>query len=123
MADQVEVMQGIHKKPGVNYPVLTPNLKGFQAAVSTAPHNSFISTAISTVGTDLLDFCPSLIVRAAVLYFCFLKVKAGAQEVAIFGAASELFSKKNINCSVEESLQRFEEVTKAAKAQGVLVRG
>ncbi|XP_012679625.1 hydroxymethylglutaryl-CoA lyase, mitochondrial isoform X2 [Clupea harengus] len=82
MADQVEVMQGIHKKPGVNYPVLTPNLKGFQAAV-----------------------------------------KAGAQEVAIFGAASELFSKKNINCSVEESLQRFEEVTKAAKAQGVLVRG
>lgn len=35
MADQEEVMRGLHKKPGVNYPVLTPNLKGFQAAVST----------------------------------------------------------------------------------------
>lgn len=54
---------------------------------------------------------------------CVMKVKAGAQEVAIFGAASELFSKKNINCSVEESLQRFEEVTKAAKAQNIPVRG
>lgn len=34
MADQVEVMKGISRKPGVSYPVLTPNLKGFQAAVS-----------------------------------------------------------------------------------------
>lgn len=34
MADQVEVMKGILRKPGVSYPVLTPNLKGFQAAVS-----------------------------------------------------------------------------------------
>ncbi|XP_010877513.1 hydroxymethylglutaryl-CoA lyase, mitochondrial [Esox lucius] len=82
MADQVEVMKGIRRRPGVAYPVLTPNLKGFQEAV-----------------------------------------KAGAAEVAIFGAASELFSKKNINCSVEESLQRFEEVTKAAKEAGVPVRG
>ncbi|XP_048047039.1 hydroxymethylglutaryl-CoA lyase, mitochondrial [Megalobrama amblycephala] len=82
MADQEEVMRGLHKKPGVNYPVLTPNLKGFQAAV-----------------------------------------KAGAKEVAIFGAASELFSKKNINCSVDESLVRFEEVVRAAKQEGVPVRG
>ncbi|MEQ2224069.1 hypothetical protein ILYODFUR_003620 [Ilyodon furcidens] len=82
MADQVEVMKGISKKPGVSYPVLTPNLKGFQAALN-----------------------------------------AGASEVAIFGAASELFSKKNINCSVEESLQRFEEVMKAAKEAAVPVRG
>uniref|UniRef100_A0A3Q2P498 hydroxymethylglutaryl-CoA lyase n=1 Tax=Fundulus heteroclitus TaxID=8078 RepID=A0A3Q2P498_FUNHE len=82
MADQVEVMKGISKKPGVSYPVLTPNLKGFEAAL-----------------------------------------KAGASEVAIFGAASELFSKKNINCSVEESLQRFEEVMKAAKGAAVPVRG
>ncbi|XP_072221660.1 hydroxymethylglutaryl-CoA lyase, mitochondrial [Leuresthes tenuis] len=82
MADQLEVMKGIKKKPGVSYPVLTPNLKGFQAAV-----------------------------------------KAGASEVAIFGAASELFSKKNINCSVDESLQRFDEVMKAAKAASVPVRG
>ncbi|XP_059908037.1 hydroxymethylglutaryl-CoA lyase, mitochondrial [Gadus macrocephalus] len=82
MADQMEVMKGIRRKPGVSYPVLTPNLKGFQAAV-----------------------------------------EAGASEVAIFGAASELFSKKNINCSVEESLQRFEQVMAAAKAAGVAVRG
>ncbi|XP_058471493.1 hydroxymethylglutaryl-CoA lyase, mitochondrial [Solea solea] len=82
MADQVEVMKGICRKPGVSYPVLTPNLKGFQTAL-----------------------------------------KAGASEVAIFGAASELFSKKNINCSVDESLQRFAEVMKAAKEAGVPVRG
>uniref|UniRef100_A0A3P9I2S1 hydroxymethylglutaryl-CoA lyase n=1 Tax=Oryzias latipes TaxID=8090 RepID=A0A3P9I2S1_ORYLA len=82
MADQVEVMKGIQRKPGVTYPVLTPNLKGFHAAV-----------------------------------------KAGASEVAIFGAASELFSKKNINCSVDESLQRFDEVMRAAKEAAVPVRG
>lgn len=50
-------------------------------------------------------------------------MKAGASEVAIFGAASELFSKKNINCSVDESLQRFDEVMKAANEAGVPVRG
>lgn len=50
-------------------------------------------------------------------------MQAGASEVAIFGAASELFSKKNINCSVDESLQRFDEVMKAAKEAGVPVRG
>ncbi|XP_068607703.1 hydroxymethylglutaryl-CoA lyase, mitochondrial [Brachionichthys hirsutus] len=82
MADQVEVMKGICRRPRVSYPVLTPNLKGFQAAV-----------------------------------------KAGASEVAVFGAASELFSKKNINCSVDESLQRFDEVVNAAKEAGVPVRG
>ncbi|XP_076850668.1 hydroxymethylglutaryl-CoA lyase, mitochondrial isoform X2 [Brachyhypopomus gauderio] len=82
MADQEEVMSGIHRKPGVTYPVLTPNLKGYRAAV-----------------------------------------KAGAKEVAIFGAASELFSQRNINCSVEESLERFEEVMKAAMQEGVAVRG
>lgn len=81
MADQDEVMRGLHKKPGVNYPVLTPNLKGFQAAMNS-----------------------------------------GAKEVAIFGAASELFTKKNINCSIEESLVRFEEVMTAAKQEGVPVR-
>ncbi|KAK7904827.1 hypothetical protein WMY93_017434 [Mugilogobius chulae] len=82
MADQMEVMKGIFRKSGVTYPVLTPNLKGFQAAM-----------------------------------------KAGASEVAIFGAASELFSKKNINCSVDESLQRFDDVMKAAKESNIPVRG
>lgn len=37
MADHTEVMQGINKLPGVSYPVLTPNLKGFQAAVRECP--------------------------------------------------------------------------------------
>ncbi|XP_043361938.1 hydroxymethylglutaryl-CoA lyase, mitochondrial isoform X3 [Dermochelys coriacea] len=82
MADHTEVLQGIQKFPGVSYPVLTPNLKGFQAAVA-----------------------------------------AGAKEVSIFGAASELFTKKNINCSIEESLQRFSEVMHAAGAASVPVRG
>ncbi|NWZ74296.1 HMGCL protein, partial [Acrocephalus arundinaceus] len=82
MADHTEVMQGINKLPGISYPVLTPNLKGFQAAVA-----------------------------------------AGAKEVSIFGAASELFTKKNINCSIEESLERFDEVMKAAREANIPVRG
>jgi hydroxymethylglutaryl-CoA lyase len=82
MADHTEVLERIRRKPGVSYPVLTPNLKGFEAA------------------------------RAA-----------GATEVAVFGAASETFSKKNINCSIDESLERFLPVTKAARAHGVRVRG
>ncbi|WP_348732315.1 hydroxymethylglutaryl-CoA lyase [Rheinheimera texasensis] len=48
---------------------------------------------------------------------------AGADEVAIFGAASEAFSQKNINCSIDESLTRFAPVLAAAKADGVRVRG
>lgn len=47
----------------------------------------------------------------------------GASEVAIFGAASESFSQKNINCSIEESLQRFEPIMAAAKERGIPVRG
>lgn len=47
----------------------------------------------------------------------------GVKEVAIFGAASESFSKKNINCSIDESFARFEEVTKVALKDGVKVRG
>ncbi len=48
---------------------------------------------------------------------------AGADEVAVFGAASETFSQKNINCSIAESLQRFEPVMAAAQAAGLPVRG
>jgi len=82
MADHTEVLERIRRRPGVAYPVLTPNLKGFEAA------------------------------RAA-----------GATEVAIFGAASEAFSKKNINCSIAESLERFRPVATAAHAAGIGVRG
>jgi hydroxymethylglutaryl-CoA lyase len=82
MADHAEVMGGIKKRPGVAYPVLVPNMKGFEAA------------------------------RAA-----------GAEEIAVFGAATETFSRKNINCTIAESLERFAPVVKAAKAQGIRARG
>lgn len=52
-----------------------------------------------------------------------LALKSGVKEVAIFGAASEKFSKKNINCTINESLQRFESVMALAKANKIKVRG
>ena len=48
---------------------------------------------------------------------------AEADEVAVFGAASEAFSQKNINCSIDESLERFSHVLTAAKQSGIPVRG
>lgn len=48
---------------------------------------------------------------------------AKADEVVIFGAASEAFSQRNINCSIAESIARFEPVAKAAKDQGLRLRG
>jgi hydroxymethylglutaryl-CoA lyase len=82
MADHAQIMQGLKRHPGVSYPVLTPNLKGFEAAVA-----------------------------------------AGADEVAVFAAASESFSQKNINCSIAESIERFEPVFDAARQRGIRVRG
>ncbi len=82
LADAAEVFTGIEKFPGVNYPVLVPNLQGYERA------------------------------RAV-----------GATEVAIFGAASEAFSRKNINASIDESIERFIPVLEQAKIDGVKVRG
>ena len=82
MAASDEVMATIKRLPGVSYPVLTPNMKGYEGA------------------------------RAA-----------NADTVAVFGAASESFSRKNINCSIAESLERFKPVVDAAKADGVRIRG
>ena len=82
MGDAADVMARIERLPGVSYPVLTPNLQGFEAALA-----------------------------------------AGAGEVAVFAAASESFSRKNINCSIAESLARFEPVMAAARTAGVRVRG
>jgi hydroxymethylglutaryl-CoA lyase len=48
---------------------------------------------------------------------------SGVDEVVVFGAASEAFSQKNINCSIEESIARFAPVVEAARAAGVVVRG
>ncbi|ESO83136.1 hypothetical protein LOTGIDRAFT_222853 [Lottia gigantea] len=50
-------------------------------------------------------------------------VESNVSEVAIFGAASESFSKKNINCSIDESIERFRVVTEAAKDRNIPVRG
>lgn len=50
-------------------------------------------------------------------------MEAGAEEVAIFAAASETFSKRNTNCSIAESLQRFSDICQAAKEGNVQVRG
>ncbi|MBH3311118.1 MULTISPECIES: hydroxymethylglutaryl-CoA lyase [Pseudomonas] len=48
---------------------------------------------------------------------------AGVKEVAVFAAASEAFSQRNINCSISDSLKRFEPIMDAARSQGVRVRG
>lgn len=50
-------------------------------------------------------------------------VAAGVKEVAVFAAASAAFSQRNINCSISQSLERFEPIIEAARAQGVRVRG
>lgn len=86
MADNAEVMAGIKRKPGVRYSVLTPNMKGFEAAI--APPR---------------ELWPD--------------------EIVVFGAASEAFSQKNINCSIAESIERFRPVVEAAREKGIYVRG
>ncbi len=50
-------------------------------------------------------------------------MKAGVKEIAVFTAASESFCKKNINCTIEESLVKFEEITALALKNDILVRG
>ncbi len=82
MADSADVLIGIQRKPGVRYPVLVPNTKGYEAARD-----------------------------------------AGAEEIAIFAAASETFSQRNTNCSIDQSFERFAPVASAAKRDGVAVRG
>jgi hydroxymethylglutaryl-CoA lyase len=82
MADNAQVMAGIRREPGVRYSVLTPNLKGFEAAIASKPN-----------------------------------------EIVVFGAASEAFSQRNINCSIAESIDRFAPVVAAAREAGIKVRG
>lgn len=50
-------------------------------------------------------------------------IACGVEEIAIFGAASEAFSQKNINCSVDESIERFKPMMALAKEHGISVRG
>jgi hydroxymethylglutaryl-CoA lyase len=82
LADASEVFAAIAKRPGVAYPVLVPNLQGYERA------------------------------RAV-----------GATEIAVFTAASEAFNRKNINASIDESIERFTPVVERARADNVKVRG
>ncbi len=86
MADAAEVMHGVRRKSGVRYSVLTPNMKGFEAAIA-APRAEW------------------------------------PDEIVVFGAASEAFSQRNINCSIAESIERFRPVVEAARANGIYARG
>src|SRR6185295_15744942 len=81
MADNTQVMAGVQRRQGVRYSVLTPNMKGLEAALASRP-----------------------------------------DEIVVFGAASEAFSQRNINCSIEESVERFRPVVQAAHEHGIKVR-
>jgi len=82
LADAADVYTAIRKETGVRYPVLVPNLQGYERA------------------------------RAV-----------GVSEIAVFTAASEAFNRKNINASIDESIERFTPVIERAKVDGVAVRG
>ena len=82
MASSAEVFSAIDPKPGVSYPMLVPNLRGLESALSV-----------------------------------------GVKEIAIFAAASESFTQKNINCSIEESITRYSEVMEQARQHKLEVRG
>ena len=86
MADNAQVMAGIARQPGVRYSVLTPNMKGLEAALA-APRAQW------------------------------------PDEIVVFASASEAFSQRNINCSIEESIERFRPVAEAARANNIYVRG
>jgi hydroxymethylglutaryl-CoA lyase len=82
MANSEDVFTQLVHGDNITYAALTPNLKGFERAISV-----------------------------------------NATEVAIFAAASEAFSQKNINCSIAKSIARFEPVMAAAKQANIKVRG
>ena len=82
LKDAHEVFTGIKRISDVSYPVLTPNMKGFERAL-----------------------------------------EADAKEIAVFSAASEAFTQKNTNCSIEESINRFRPVLDEAKKTNIPVRG
>ena len=82
LADAADVFTGIERKPGIAYPVLVPNEKGYERARDV-----------------------------------------GVEEIAVFTAASEAFNQRNINASIDESIERFRPVMQRAAADGVRVRG
>ena len=85
MADNAQVLNAVQRQAGVRYSVLTPNMKGLEAALALPPANR-------------------------------------PDEIVVFAAATEAFSQRNINCSIEESIARFRPVVQAAHAAGIKVR-
>jgi hydroxymethylglutaryl-CoA lyase len=81
MGDNSAVMAGLQRRGGVRYSVLTPNMRGLEAALPSRP-----------------------------------------DEIVVFGAASEAFSQRNINCSIAESSERFRPVVAAAHQHDIKVR-
>jgi hydroxymethylglutaryl-CoA lyase len=82
LADATEVFTAIAKAPGVRYPVLVPNMKGYERAKA-----------------------------------------AGVDAIAVFTAASEEFTERNINMTIDESIETFREVVSTGKRDGMWVRG
>jgi hydroxymethylglutaryl-CoA lyase len=82
MGDNADVYNGIDRREGISYPVLTPNIKGLEKAL-----------------------------------------ECGVEEIAVFLAASNAFSMKNINCTIEESIVRYKEVADFAHKHNLRVRG
>ena len=82
MVNSDQVLRGVSHRSGIEFPVLVPNEKGYEASQ-----------------------------------------QAGARLIAVFAAASESFSRANINCTVAESIERFKPVVARARADGVRVRG
>jgi hydroxymethylglutaryl-CoA lyase len=82
MVNSDQVLRGVSHHTGIEFPVLVPNEKGYEASQ-----------------------------------------QAGAKQIAVFAAASESFSRANINCSISESIERFKPVVARARADGVKVRG
>ena len=82
LADAEQLFALLPKVDGLRYPVLVPNLKGYERAVA-----------------------------------------CGVREVAVFAAASEAFSMRNINASIDESIARFQPVLERAMEDGIAVRG
>lgn len=105
MGDAAEVMSGIKRKSGVTYSALIPNMQGLENFLSISPSPQ-PSPRRGEGGAP-----------------------SGAEgegeniEIAIFAAASETFSQKNINCSIAESFERFKPVMAMVREHNIKVRG
>ena len=102
-----------------------------QCGLTRIEAGSFVSPKWVPQMADSADVIKQLLVTPNVMYSALTPnekgldaaIAVGVKEVAVFGAASESFSQKNINCSIDDSLQRFEPVVRRARDSGMRVRG